>query len=83
MKKLVGRLVARDNVAGIFIPIGDGPKLDGLYDIYEIMGELCVKRVGTPAMKREQFIGLDLDGLMNIRPLSVMTQDELDNAKSF
>lgn len=76
--RVVGRIVARgDKIAGIFIPMGDGPKLDGIYNVVDIMGELQIHRVGDPAMKREQFTGVDLESLMNYRPHSMMTEKEI------
>lgn len=79
--KVVGRIVARgEKIAGIFMPMGEG-SLDGIYNVVEIMGELQIKRVGDPAMKREQFTGIGLDDLMNYRPHSMMTEQELAEAE--
>jgi hypothetical protein len=80
--KVVGRIIARGNkIAGIFMPMGDGPKLDGIYNVVEIMGELQIQRVGDPMMRREQFTGIDLEGLMNHRPMSMMTEQEYQRLK--
>lgn len=64
------------------MPMGDGPNLDGIYNVVEIMGELQIRRVGDPAMKRERFTGIDLDGLMNGRPYSMMTEKEISETQA-
>lgn len=77
----VGRIIARGGkIAGLFIPMGEC-ELDGIYNVLEWDGEYTLIRVGEPAMKREQFIGVDLQSLMNYRPNSCMTVKELDSVK--
>lgn len=75
--RVIGRIVARGEVAGLFLPMGEQDRLDGIYNVVEIMGELQIQRVGAPHMPRGQFTGIDLEGLMVMRPLSVMTTKEL------
>ena len=75
--KIIGRIVARGQVAGLFMPFKSS-ELDGIYNVVEIMGELQIQRVGEPALPEKKFKGLDLEGLFNQRPNSCMTQNELD-----
>jgi len=78
MHKRIGRIIARgNNIAGLFMPFGDC-SLHGIYEITEIMGELTVERVGDPAMRLEQFEGMDLESLHIYRKEACMTQEELD-----
>lgn len=75
--QVIGRLVARGDVAGLYLPLGRGTQLDGIYNIVEIMGELQIQRVGDPGMSRGRFTGLNISDLMVERPYSVMTSEEI------
>lgn len=78
--KVVGRIVARGAVVGLFLPMGDRDRLDGIYNVVEIMGALQIQRVGEPHMPRGCFTGLNTEGLLAGRPSSVMTTKELIDA---
>lgn len=75
--KIIGRIVARGQVAGLFMPFKSS-ELDGIYNVVEIMGELQIQRVGKPAIPEKRFKGLSLDVLFDQRPNCSMTQKELD-----
>lgn len=75
MMKVVGRLLVRNKIAGIFLPIGEGMP-PGLYEVIEVMGDIIIRRVGEPALAQETLNGLDLDGLMDRRAESFMTTTE-------
>lgn len=72
---VLGRIVARGDVVGLFMPMGD-KSLDDIYQIEENMGELTIRRIGDPDMHRNRYTGLGLDKLY-ARPQSCMTHEEL------
>lgn len=77
MMKILGRIVSRGpKVEGLFMPM-EGLQ-EGIFELREIMGECILVDIGSPAMKREKFMGIDLEGLLNERPLCCMTREELD-----
>lgn len=78
--RVIGRIVARGEVAGLFLPMGKSDRLDGIYNVVEIMGELQIQRVGEPHMPRGRFTGLNTEELLSGRPSSVMTTKELIDA---
>jgi hypothetical protein len=74
--KVVGRIIARgEGIVGLFIPVQSD--MYGIYEVREIMDELTVTRIGDPATPRARFTGLDLEGLLNDRPNSVATKNEI------
>jgi hypothetical protein len=77
--KHLGRIIARKEVAGIFIPMSN-KTMSGIYDVIEIDGEFILKPLGKSCLQEEheaRFNALDADGLMNERPYSMMTTKEL------
>lgn len=75
--RIVGRIIARgQNIAGIFIPACED-SLEGIYNVVDIMGELHIRRIGDPAMDRVQFTAIGLDELMDRRPYSMATEQEI------
>jgi len=78
---IVGRIVARGEVVGLYLPMGKSDRLDGIYNVVEVLGELQIQRVGDPAMPRGQFTGLGLEDLMVSRPASCMTEAEYDSVR--
>lgn len=76
--KTIGRLLVRSKkIAGIFLPMGEGGLEPGLYDVQEVLGEIQLKYLGKAALKQDTLDGVDTTGVMNNRPYSVMTEDEL------
>ena len=74
--KLLGRIIARGEIAGLFIPLnGD---LDGIYEVHECLGQLTIRKVGTPAMPRKRFTGLNLEGLHGEIATAITTKEEAD-----
>ena len=76
MFKVVGRIIARGEIVGLFIPMEDH-ELYGIYEVRQIMDELTIAKVGLPAMTDGRFTGIGLNDLMADRPYSVMTEQEL------
>ena len=81
MIKRIGRIIARKDVVGLYLPLGD-KSLHGIYEIRECLGEMTIHRIGDPAMPEPRFQGLDLTGLFNASAQAGMTQAELDEAKA-
>ena len=75
---VVGRIVARGKTAGLFVPMYN-KKLDGIYEVVDIMDELTIRKVGKSAMSIERFVSLNLEDLFNERECCCMTRDELDS----
>lgn len=79
MVKILGRLVARENSVGIYIPF-NGNNLDGLYEVKEVEGEIVITKIGDPALSSKKFYNLDANGIFKNRPESCMTKEELGRA---
>ena len=78
MKK-VGRIVVRKGkTPGLFIPFPAGLE-PGVWEVREVLGELTLVRIGTPAMRDARLQALGLDELYGERYSSLMTQEELDS----
>jgi len=77
MMKRIGRIIARREVAGLFIPMED-KTLHGIYEIREVMGTLTIHRIGEPALDETRLQALDLEGLFCERDAAGLTQDEWD-----
>lgn len=76
--RVVGRIISRGSVTGLFIPMDKGQTMPvGIYEIREIMGELVVTYVGKPALKEQRLTGLDLDGVFAEKEMAAMTAEEL------
>jgi hypothetical protein len=73
--KLLGRIIARGEIAGLFIPLNND--LDGIYEVHECLGELTIRKIGTPAMPRKRFTGLNLEGLHGEIDTAITTKEEL------
>lgn len=44
--KILGRIVARGKVAGLYLPLGNS-ELDGIYEIREILDEWIIVKIGV------------------------------------
>jgi hypothetical protein len=71
-----GRIIARDDCAGLFLPVGEGIK-SGIYDLIEIDGDFILKRKGDAALRKESFNAYDVSTLLLLKPSSIMTKEEL------
>ena len=82
MVRSIARIVARGPITGLIIPYDVEAPLDGIYEVVEVMGELVVRRVGEPAQDRDRHEALSLNDLMNSRPFSCMTIEEITEAQN-
>jgi hypothetical protein len=73
--KIIGRILSRGNIAGLFIPIQSGLER-GLYEVRECFGELNLKYLGESAMSNPRIDALDLEGLFAERATSCLTKSE-------
>lgn len=79
--KRIGRIVARNNIIGLYFPFPltkPNESLDGLYDIVEIMGELSIVRIGEAHMDKVRQDAYELRDLLDHRPDTCMTTKELE-----
>lgn len=82
--KVLGRIVARDGVAGLFIPYKSQENLlDGIYEVREILGELTLRYVGKANLQEDQperFYSVGINDLFDDRSRTFLTTEEIDNA---
>lgn len=83
--KLLGRIIARNDAAGLYIPYGQKPESrggleEGIYEVQEIFGELRLKRVGDFHGNSKRANALNLSELFDERVSFGMTTDELKHA---
>lgn len=77
--RTLGRLLVRKGkTAGIFIPFPGRPLKNGIYEIREVMGEITLAFVGTPAMHDARYQGITLNELLAEAGTAGMTQKERD-----
>ncbi len=75
---LLGRLIVRkDKIAGLYIPFVPNGLESGIYNVEEILGEITIKRIGTPAMESVLYDSLDLNELYAKRGGAGMTEGEI------
>lgn len=82
--KHIGRIIARNNIIGLYIPFNSSKNLDGIYDIVEIMGELTIREVGKSFMQDQKpgfFYNSNLEDILNHRPSTAMTTKELKDCR--
>jgi len=76
---VVGRLVSRGDVCGLFIPMQNGLS-EGVWEVRRVLGELQLVLVGPPAMPRGRFRALGLEGLFVEREMAALTPKEYQEA---
>lgn len=80
MNTIVGRIVHRgDKLCGVFIPFGEdlGP---GIYDVVMSAmddGHYYLRYIGQPALEELRLKALDIQGVFDEKPSSIMTQEEI------
>lgn len=78
--KSLGRIIARKDTCGLYIPYGENRLPEGIYEIQDIMGELQLRRVGDFHGDSKRADALDVGGLFDERISFGMTTEELKEA---
>ncbi len=73
--QVLGRILARGDIKGVYAPFSSSTeKLDGIYEIREILGELTIVRIGDSS--HPHVSSLDLQGV-HLRPDCFLTPSEM------